>query len=344
MKISICFIHYNRINFLLESLRTIKRQSYPDIEIVISDDASTDETQLMILELKNNYKYPIVYYRNEVNLGYDRNYRRAIELASGEYCITMGNDDTIIGDDSISEVVDFLNGNGCPDLGFVNYFEFSNPNLIIKRATRTTVLGTGLDIAIKYYNCFSFVGGLIYKRESFLKYNSDIHDGSIYSQMHLGMSMIINGCYLFSIDKPMVGKDIVFKDTKPYSFRDNLVRSWLKFKVVDGGLPSVIRVILSAIELSGKGNSKSYFTVFYKIYSRTLPYWIFEYKRNRAKPSALGLILGMYPGKNPDFKRINLQARINIYFLYLFASLSAFIIPHQLFFKYVDRLYMIGRN
>ena len=45
MKISICIPQYNRINYLLKSLSIIERQLYPDIEIVISDDCSTDDTR-----------------------------------------------------------------------------------------------------------------------------------------------------------------------------------------------------------------------------------------------------------------------------------------------------------
>jgi glycosyltransferase involved in cell wall biosynthesis len=38
MKISICIPHYNRIEYLLKSLKIIEQQSYKNVEIVISDD------------------------------------------------------------------------------------------------------------------------------------------------------------------------------------------------------------------------------------------------------------------------------------------------------------------
>lgn len=44
MKISICIPQYNRIEYLLKSLRIIEEQTYPNIEISISDDCSSDDT------------------------------------------------------------------------------------------------------------------------------------------------------------------------------------------------------------------------------------------------------------------------------------------------------------
>jgi len=65
MKISICIPQYNRIQFLLKSLQIIELQNYDEIEIVISDDCSQDDTETLINNLIPIYKYPIHYYKNE---------------------------------------------------------------------------------------------------------------------------------------------------------------------------------------------------------------------------------------------------------------------------------------
>jgi glycosyltransferase involved in cell wall biosynthesis len=54
MKISICIPQYNRIKFLISSLQTISEQDYDNIEIVISDDCSSDDTVEQIAILKKN--------------------------------------------------------------------------------------------------------------------------------------------------------------------------------------------------------------------------------------------------------------------------------------------------
>ena len=127
MKISVCYIQYNRIECLLRSLRLLERQTYDNIEVVISDDASTDNTEQEILLLKQNYRFSLVYSRLTTNCGYDRNYRRCVELASGDYCFVLGNDDAIVGDNSILNLVQFLKRSNYPSIGFTNYFEYSEP-------------------------------------------------------------------------------------------------------------------------------------------------------------------------------------------------------------------------
>ena len=103
MKISICIPQYNRINYLLRSLAIIERQTYPNIEISISDDCSTDNTVDEIRKLIPKYKFPIVFDKNEQNLGYDRNYRKCIEMASGDYALVIGNDDSLVNDNAIPQ-------------------------------------------------------------------------------------------------------------------------------------------------------------------------------------------------------------------------------------------------
>ena len=72
MKISICIPQFNRINYLLRSLQIIENQTYPNIEIVISDDCSTDDTEIKILELSKTYKYNTTYVL--VNTSYELSY------------------------------------------------------------------------------------------------------------------------------------------------------------------------------------------------------------------------------------------------------------------------------
>lgn len=229
MKISICIPQYNRINYLLRSLTIIEEQTYSDIEIVISDDCSTDETEIMIKELTPRYKYPIIFNKNEKNEGYDRNYRKCIELATGEYAFVIGNDDTIYGKQSISFLVNFLRLNNFPDVGFCNMIEERTNNTLIERAAATKVIGKGPDVATKYYSCFSFVGGLIYKISTFNKFNTAKYDGSIYAQMYLGVLMIASGNSLFSIKEPLVLKDLLLEGKFRSSYRDRIAKKVDRF-------------------------------------------------------------------------------------------------------------------
>lgn len=344
MKISICIPQYNRIQYLLKSLRQIELQDYNDIEIVVSDDGSTDDTENEIRKLQLNYKYPVVFHKNEINLGYDRNYRKSMELATGDYCIVIGNDDSIYEPGSISFLVNFLKNNDFPDIGFSNFVEDNNPGVVVQRAQQTSVLGSGREAALKYYSCFSFVGGLIYKRAAFNKYNTDKHDGSIYSQIYLGCLMVSSGCRLFSVKEPLILKDIYMDGKFRHSYRDRIAKKWKDYHVVDGGMPSVINVVFNAIKDAGVLNQASAYTAFSRVYSLTYPHWILDYKSNGALPEAVGLMVGMNPRKNKNFSYLNLYNKVRIYFKYFFSTVIGFITPVFIFRKLKNKVYQFFKK
>ena len=64
------------------------------VEIVISDNASVDGTKEMISGFVEKYGN-ILYFRNETNIGFDRNLNNAVTLANGKYCLTLGDDDAL---------------------------------------------------------------------------------------------------------------------------------------------------------------------------------------------------------------------------------------------------------
>src|SRR5207302_9013210 len=110
----------------------------------------------------------------------------------------------IYGNDSMQFLADFLEKNNFPEIGFSNFVEDVNRDQVVSRANASEVLGTGFEVALRNYSCFSFVGGLIYKKSAFTQFNTSKHDGSIFAQLYLGCLMIANGCRLFSIEKPLV--------------------------------------------------------------------------------------------------------------------------------------------
>lgn len=94
-KLSICIPTYNRSKYLPELIESIMSQSEgSDVEIVISDNASTDNTEEVLNPFLRKYKN-IVYSVSENNAGPDRNFFRAVSLANAEYCWLMGSDEKL---------------------------------------------------------------------------------------------------------------------------------------------------------------------------------------------------------------------------------------------------------
>ena len=75
---------YNGVPFLNEALDSILAQTYRDFELVISDNASTDETE-SICRAYAASDPRIRYYRQQENLGAMPNFNRVCELSRGQY-------------------------------------------------------------------------------------------------------------------------------------------------------------------------------------------------------------------------------------------------------------------
>ena len=82
---------YNGEKYLREQLDSIVNQTYPNIEIVVCDDRSTDATPQILEEYakKFNLRYEI----NKANLWFKKNFEKAISLCNGEYIALSDQDD-----------------------------------------------------------------------------------------------------------------------------------------------------------------------------------------------------------------------------------------------------------
>ncbi|MCK5459615.1 glycosyltransferase, partial [Candidatus Parcubacteria bacterium] len=86
--LSILIPTYNRAHLVIETLDSITKQInnelIHDIEIVITDDGSNDDTEKTIKLYKENNPCNIVYFKNEKNLGFDKNLINTVSKARGK--------------------------------------------------------------------------------------------------------------------------------------------------------------------------------------------------------------------------------------------------------------------
>lgn len=83
---------FNGERYLEQALDSLLSQTYPDFELIISDNASTDRTW-EICQAYANSDRRIRCIRNETNLGASRNFNRLFELSSGDYFKWAAHDD-----------------------------------------------------------------------------------------------------------------------------------------------------------------------------------------------------------------------------------------------------------
>ncbi len=91
-KVSVGFPVYNGERYLARALASVQNQTWDDLEIVISDNGSTDRTEEICREVARADSR-VRYVRNETNRGAAWNYNRVFSLATGVYFKWMPHDD-----------------------------------------------------------------------------------------------------------------------------------------------------------------------------------------------------------------------------------------------------------
>jgi glycosyltransferase involved in cell wall biosynthesis len=94
-RLSFCIATRNRARLLRETLESILAQSPEDVEIVVVDGASDDDTPDVVAALQRRYER-LRFQRQVVNGGVDADYAEAVSLARGEYCWLMSDDDVLV--------------------------------------------------------------------------------------------------------------------------------------------------------------------------------------------------------------------------------------------------------
>ena len=83
---------FNGERFINQALDALRAQTYDNLELVVSDNASTDSTGEICREYASKDRR-IKYFRNPVNVGLYENFRRVVTLATGEYFMWAAADD-----------------------------------------------------------------------------------------------------------------------------------------------------------------------------------------------------------------------------------------------------------
>ena len=87
--VSVVMVAYNSAPYIGEAIAGVLRQKCDfKVQLVICDDASTDNTGGIVTEWDKRHPGVIDYHRNDLNLGVQRNYLKALSLCRGKY-ITM---------------------------------------------------------------------------------------------------------------------------------------------------------------------------------------------------------------------------------------------------------------
>ena len=95
--ISICITSYKRLKELDRCLNSIDSHYVDDVEIVVSEDHSPEKENIekLVKAFSETSPYHVVFNSNEQNLGYDRNLKKLMTLANGQYIFYLSDDDCL---------------------------------------------------------------------------------------------------------------------------------------------------------------------------------------------------------------------------------------------------------
>lgn len=104
VKISVCMATYQGERFIKAQLDSILPQLGPNDEVIVSDDGSTDGTLRQVSAYQDSR---IRLFRNDRNLGYSKNFERALIQASGDIIFIADQDDVWL-PDKVSTMLESL--------------------------------------------------------------------------------------------------------------------------------------------------------------------------------------------------------------------------------------------
>ena len=117
--VSIIVVTFNSDKFILEALDSVVNQPYKNIELIISDDCSTDNTIPLINSwiADNQNKFRRIEFLTVIkNTGISTNHNRALNSCRGEWIKTLAGDDLL----TTNCITDFINfTSGAPDARFI---------------------------------------------------------------------------------------------------------------------------------------------------------------------------------------------------------------------------------
>jgi glycosyltransferase involved in cell wall biosynthesis len=204
--LSICIATYNRAGYIGETLDSILPQLDEDIELLVVDGASTDNTENIVRAYAKK-KSNIRYIRLSKKGGVDQDYDKSVEFARGEFC-WLFTDDDLLKPGAISAVVEAIK----TGYGFIvlNAEVRNNDLSVILQSRRVSLQSNKIYINSEMENLFidtvnylSYIGAVIIRRNIWMSRDrlsyfgtEFIHVGVIFQKPLLETALFIAEPYI----------------------------------------------------------------------------------------------------------------------------------------------------
>ena len=124
-KVSAIIVNWNGKDVLIDCIKSLLEQDYPELEIIVSDNGSADDSAAYVRE-----HFPsVLLLENGSNLGFGGAVNRGLALASGNYLIFLNND-LYLRQDSISELASLLDADNTIGAAVPNILYYEKRGII----------------------------------------------------------------------------------------------------------------------------------------------------------------------------------------------------------------------
>jgi glycosyltransferase involved in cell wall biosynthesis len=174
-KVSIAIPTYNQSKYIIRAIESALAQDYKNLEIVISDDNSPDDTESVVKKfIEDGNDDRIKYFKNKENLGILQNYKKSLyERLTGDWVINLDGDDFFVNSNFISAAMVMAVEDSSLVLIFGNYCEFyeSNSRRVDIRNKNLPKSMNGDDFLMRYAKGQTLWNhnSIIYKRDKAIK-------------------------------------------------------------------------------------------------------------------------------------------------------------------------------
>lgn len=181
--VSIIITNYNREKTIATAIESALAQDYSNLEIIISDNCSTDNSVNVIKTYVNDFR--VHFFQNEKNIGMLGNFKICFEeRAQGEYVTIVNSDDQLINPCFISQSIQLINDNDNVSIVKSGYLVSTDAKDIYNKHDNLNEFYESKEF-IKRYNheidlCWM---GILMRRDIFKLYN--FFDNNIISSDHL---------------------------------------------------------------------------------------------------------------------------------------------------------------
>lgn len=219
--LSVCIPTYNGGDYLIHNIEVLMEQvlrdKICDVEIVVSDNCSTDGTMEKMRVFCEKYPKIFKYNRNSKNLGYDGNILCLLNMARGRYVHFFGDDDFFL-PGGLSRTVNILRGNEEFSIIILgNSFYRDNEKSYVLREN----LNCNYSTSDRFFNdCddfINFVGDriwpcsdIIFLREGLLGLNLEESFKDDWSHIYMTLALAAKNprCFVMRDDKPVIANRV----------------------------------------------------------------------------------------------------------------------------------------